>query len=1550
MGKQANRYTRVIAYISDGRYFEKLIPADSEGVYFLENPSLHRKKDILEHAWIEVERDNIELKIDDTLRFINPDYSQNNTRVLTGTGSLALRGERIKILIYVSQETSGNARYSKFFFKYPCCVNIGRSDDNDIIYPFSQTSSHHASLKFDGNQMELKDYNSRNGTYLNGRIVDFAILKPGDKVHIGGMDIIIGSAFIGINLSGSIGISIRVNSEKMERLIYSMVAPGDHEAADKPREFFSRYPRRRIGLSEKHIQVDSPPYSMDGNQMPLLLRMGSSLVMSGTSAMMGNYTMLLTSLLFPFLTSKYTEKEKKEYERMRYEQYTAYLKRKSEEISQQIIKEEKTLNTNYPPNYEVIKYADMSNKLWNRKISDDDFLNIRVGSGEQEMSAKIEYQSRDFSMIFDDLEKKMLALVDHKMMLENIPVMVDFKENRVTSVIANSKTAVRFMENIIWRLSMLYSYDELKMIFVMDKSLLSQMEYLRYLPHVWTDDYSMRFIASTSAEAYQISDYLSKEMENREIKEKTKNNVRKVHYLIIAQNKKLYDEIEALKSAINDDSKKYISVITFFPELPKESKVYIRVHTNKRNKITYLEDLNREVQYFDTEYLERNKALGQVRKLSSIQLKTVQESSFLPSSIGFLELFNVQTISDLHIRQRWKESNPIKSLAAPIGVGTDGSLFTLDLHQKYQGPHGLVAGTTGSGKSEFLITYILSLTINYHPDEVAFVLIDYKGGGLAGAFSNPEKNIFLPHVIGTITNLDGSTIQRAITSIEAELERRQRVFNEAKNLSDEGTMDIYQYQRLYRSGVLKTPIPHLFIISDEFAELKQKEPAFLDKLVSAARIGRSLGVHLILATQRPSGVVNDQILSNTKFRVCLKVQDRSDSNDMIKRPDAAELKEPGRFYLQVGYNEYFALGQSAWCGAPYNPQASVSDRDMTIKFVDLTGNVTHVAGKARKENSKNLPSQLVSIVEEISKIAKQDRINVRQLWLPPLPFELDLENPERKEERSNHNRNEVWVGDVDDPKRQRQFSYWVDLSKQNNCWIVGTGRSGKSTLLESMIFQMAEYNTPNQINFYILDFSGNHLKKLAMLPHCGQLISEGEIEQADKFFELIDSLVEDRKKEIEDLDVTDFENARTLKELPVIFVIIDDIGVLKSTNKGERLYFKLVDYLKIAPKLGFQYLITSSNIGELGLKHRNEINLRITCSLNDRFEYEEVLGTRVLNVVPDKPGRGIVAISGESLEIQMPRFASQINGAKRNRSIENKIIQICEKYQGYIRPKGFPHIPKDQTYEDFEKQFDIARIPLGYEIETAKAIALPLLQFSMLGIYFGGERANEKITASFLKRFSKEQAEIHIFKANYSFIKEELVDELKRAGAVVFVYDSTLEGLTQLWQKVTVGLEQRLALHKSYCEKMGYERFSEDKDHSKRYIMNNSNPICIWIEGFYEFLTLADDATKMTFDLLFERGPYWNMYFIGTFYPDTISSLGKYPLYSKFTSQCLSLAVGGQFSRQKLLTVSREYVSMKKDEIPNFAAFRYRGIVHNMLIPCGVFEAVEEDPDEKSIF
>ena len=342
----------------------------------------------------------------------------------------------------------------------------------------------------------------------------------------------------------------------------------------------------------------------------------------------------------------------------------------------------------------------------------------------------------------------------------------------------------------------------------------------------------------------------------------------------------------------------------------------------------------------------------------------------------------------------------------------------MNLHEKAHGPHGLVAGTTGSGKSEIIQSYIISLAVNFHPYEVGFLLIDYKGGGMANLFKD------LPHLMGTITNLDGAQSMRALASIKAELQKRQRLFGE------HDVNHINQYQKLFKQGEASEPMPHLFLISDEFAELKSEQPDFMKELVSTARIGRSLGIHLILATQKPSGVVDDQIWSNSKFKLALKVQDASDSNEILKTPDAAEITLPGRAYLQVGNNEIYELFQSAWSGADYIPEKEDQELvDTTVYAINDLGQYDilseDLSGFGGKEEIEKIPTELDAVIDYVHQYTVEQGIEqLARPWLPPLPerlFAQDLHPVEFKEAWKEPKKAlKATIGLLDQPELQAQ--------------------------------------------------------------------------------------------------------------------------------------------------------------------------------------------------------------------------------------------------------------------------------------------------------------------------------------------------------------------------------------------------------------------------------------------------------------------------------------------------------------------------------------------------
>lgn len=694
-----------------------------------------------------------------------------------------------------------------------------------------------------------------------------------------------------------------------------------------------------------------------------------------------------------------------------------------------------------------------------------------------------------------------------------------------------------------------------------------------------------------------------------------------------------------------------------------------------------------------------------VRKLSGIKLDLSSTSEVLPSMLTFLEMYNVSKIEHLNIRTRWKENNPTVTLKAPVGVDTLGNLFYLDLHEKYQGPHGLVAGMTGSGKSEFIITYILSMAVNYHPDEVAFILIDYKGGGLAGAFENKKKGIKLPHLAGTITNLDGASINRSLVSIQSELRKRQSIFNEAKQISNEGTMDIYKYQKLYREGIVTEPVPHLFIISDEFAELKTQQPDFMDQLISTARIGRSLGVHLILATQKPNGVVNDQIWSNSRFRVCLKVQEKQDSMDMIKRPDAAELSATGRFYLQVGYNEFFDIGQSAWCGAPYVPTEEVESKEEdSVQIIDNLGRIVKEVKDSKKENEENVNNikQIVGIVNYLSEIADEDHISVRKLWMDEIPEFITVNSLINKYGPLQKDGLEVVIGEYDDPFNQQQNIVIHNVSECGNTIIYGAMGSGKELLVNTLVCGLIENFAPSDINLFLIDFGSEALQMYAKAPHVGNVLLSSDEEKLIRLMKILKEQIYERKKLLAEYSGNpDLYEKATGRSLTTIVTIIDNYAAFNE------LYENLVDEIAYLSREGSKYkiyfIITATAVNEVKYKISQNFGKQYVLQMNDKSDYSSVFGN-VKGVYPSKLiGRGLILKNSvyefqtahickdEELQAYVTGLTSELNA---NYSDDN-VIKV-------------PEVPEKLTPEDIKITQTLENVQIGVDLDLVKPVVVNL--------------------------------------------------------------------------------------------------------------------------------------------------------------------------------------------------------------------------------------------------
>lgn len=1205
-------------------------------------------------------------------------------------------------------------------------ILIGNEITNHIIYRNQLLKKVETRIFINAGVLFIETYGDDSHVYVNNKKVkkEKKFVFNGDIISILGLRIIVIGKKIWINNPNK---KVLYKKSKFQEYEADMYINKFQEIEEESEEiefdleetnYFSRAPRIMNMIQEETVKIDPPPQVDKKNGMPFYMVMGSSLMMglisiisiiqamdglhSGTAtikdtvfSMSMSVAMLLGMILIPVLDYRYEKKEKKEYEKTRQKRYREYIDSKEKDIMKIMQKQRSSLFKNYISTEECIEIINENNsRLWERKAEDEDFLNIRLGIGNIPLKIDIQYPEEQFTMEDDDLLDKVKTLGEKSKILKSVPVTISLMEkNIVALVIKNNKRLVeKFIQSMVIQLVTFHSYDELKICFLLQNNQ-SNLEYMSMLPHLWDNGKKFRFFAENYKEIQEIAKYLESEF-NYRISRLSNDSEKHImpYYIIITDDYRKIANIECIEKILKNKVNIGFSIFCIsdnFNDLPDECQTFITVEGRKGKvfdgKMSSSTQIDFQFDDTNTIFFENIS-----NKLANIPVKVkLSKQLSLPSSYTFLEMYNAGKIESLNILTRWKNNDSCKSLSAPIGIDSSGELISLDIHEKADGPHGLIAGSTGSGKSEFIITYILSLAINYSPKDVNFVLIDYKGGGLAGAFK--KNDVVLPHLVGTITNIDTLGLNRSLASIQSELKKRQILFNEAREKTDEGTIDIYKYQKLYHEGKINKPIAHLLIICDEFAELKQQQEDFMDELISVARIGRSLGVHLILATQKPSGIVNDQIRSNSKFGICLKVQDKEDSMDVIKRPEAANLQKAGQFYIQVGNNEYFALGQSAWSGAPYYPSEEIKKKeDTSIGFISNTGAFIKKIDNEIKNNNKE-GEQLTNIVKYLYKVAKEQDITVQNLWIDDIPDTIYLNDIKEKYKISKKsNQIDIVIGEFDDPSNQRQGPVKYNLLKSGNFMIYGNATSGKETLLSTLVYDLISNYTSEEVNIYILDFGTESLKIFKKSPQVGDIVFINEEEKINRFFLMIRKIISERIKILSDFGGDyNLYLQKSGNSMPLNIIILNGYEVF-SENYEDKYEDEFLSISRDGNKCGIIFIVTASNPEDIRYRLSQNFKQKIVLQLNNEEDYYTVIDGIGKRKPANKFGRGLIKID-DIYDFQVAKICSEENW---NENINSKISILKNMRQ----VKNIPTIPEYIRVQDFVEYIQgINAVPIGIE-------------------------------------------------------------------------------------------------------------------------------------------------------------------------------------------------------------------------------------------------------------
>ncbi len=1196
------------------------------------------------------------------------------------------------------------------------------------------------------------------------------------------------------------------------------------------------YPKFVLSARQKYVMPDNKPEILppdkkqdppENNLVLTIIPMVAMLVLmvffrgggkgGGAGYIIYFAGMMIVGAVVSVVTYFKTKKQVAEKNAKREELYAEYLTDKENEIIELRDQEQMTsdlINTSLEEELQMINRFDM--RLFEKRLTDEDFLNIRIGKGRMVSLCQPDVKKQEFFVTQDMLMNAPVELADKYREIDNMPVVIKLKEQNAVGFIGNRTKLYQMAKNIMIQIAAQHFYHEVKMVMVMSESDAKLFSWARWLQNMTEDGSGVRLFMYDQQSTKAELEFLYSILSDRESAKKESGSGGTLSFgtnFVVFVFRPEGIASHPLMNYVDKAAGLGFNFI-FFEEYEE------RLHPACTERIFLSADRNEgyvqetsdgsKKQYFTYPHISQEIAAKAALKLAPIYVDEVSLASTLTKNITLFELYGIMSAYDLDLGKRWETSKIYDSMAAPLGVDAAGDVVALDIHEKYHGPHGLVAGTTGSGKSETLQSYLLSLAIMFHPYEVGIIIIDFKGGGMANQFRN------LPHLNGAITNIDGKEINRSLMSIRAELLKRQRLF------AKYDVNHIDDYIRLFKAGTADIPLPHLILVVDEFAELKSEQPDFMKELISTARIGRSLGVHLILATQKPSGVVNDQIWSNSKFKLCLKVQDKSDSNEVLHSPLAAEIKEPGRAYLQVGNNEIFKLFQSAYSGAPARFDSTDSRKKFEIDSIDLAGR-RRVIYKQKTTGKAGSETQLDALVDYIHEYCEKNNIvKLPDICLPPLGTVIPCPKAEKDESVTDII---VPIGIYDDPSRQEQKEYSLNFTK-SHVLLIGSSLSGKTNFVQTVIRGIAERYTPKDVNIYILDFASMILKNLSRLSHVGGVLTLSEDDTLHHLIQMVEKIIDDRKDKLSEMGLSSFSSYREagFDDMPQVIVVIENYSVLRSTYPEEE--EQISNLVREGVSNGVSFLVTNQQNNGIGYKILSNFGQLISLHCNDETEYSSLFGR--CQIKPDNtPGRGVLKIDKEMMEFQTYLAFNAEKEIERIEEMRSFVKETNEKYAG-MRAVRVPVVPEKVTDAYLEENFGTAkiendRILAGINYRDAEPVWIDIRKNNILTVS-GSEELGRKGFVTNLVRHIGESRETFNSKL---YIYDDVSRELSFAEDMECTehYSISAEDLAEMLNEINDELVER------------YSRIASDPgtDLAKEPLL------VLIVNAAFAFKTISDD-------------------------------------------------------------------------------------------------------------
>lgn len=1357
-------------------------------------------------------------------------------------------------------------------------ITIGRDDKCNIVLGSPIVSSRHAKIKKMGSSFHVIDTKSMNGTYVNSNSVSDYVLKNNDEIVIGESKIVFKGDTIELY-----GIKNKIEIHEVQ--------PKRRNVQEAP--IYKRSPRLKLDTPSEKIDIQNPPNIGSKPELNWISILTYPLIM-GIMAVASFFTTGSLPLTIIFacamplsatLTYRMQTKKHRNDEKLRLNKYREYLINTQNKIDEVHAKQLHALTSANPKTsdcFELVK--NMSSRMWERSPHDADFMTLRIGSGKVKSVVEIKTPTETLSLHEDELAKKGQQIATDNEYVEEAPILCDVKNNCMVGIVGDRKIATKLAKNMLIQAATLHSYEELRIVTIFPNRETEEWDWVRWLPHSFDNARAHRYIASTDSEISELSKRFEDIVKDRKSEVTENRSGRKVtqlpYYLFVIADIDAVDNYSIMSTIRECDPQMGIGALILTQnknDLHMECKEIIELHNT--NGVIYNAENSNIFEEFKIDVVDNKMFNALARAMAPVRVEEKNKSTQLPTCVTFLDGYDVKTPADIPIEENWRKAQPFKTMAVPVGIRENGEKFFFDIHEKKHGPHGLVAGTTGSGKSEMVQSWILSMAMTFSPSDVSFVLIDFKGTGLIKPF---EK---LPHLAGTISNID-KKIHRNLVALECELTRRQVLFNKY------GVQNISDYQKLYHKGQADEALSALFIVIDEFAEFKAQFPEFMGIIDRTFAIGRTLGVFIVLLTQKPSGVVSDKMNANTRFRWCLKVANKGDSNDMLHHPDAAKITVPGRAYVQVGEDEVYEEIQSFWSGAPYNPDKK--DK-MTVvpKISGVSLNGKRITYKNRNKTvgidfeEKDEIKEINAIVEFLDKYVEEKEIpKARKVWTDKLEDRIglnkiiDFKFSENGWEENDGELNPV-IGLIDDPRKQAQYPACIDLSGEGHVGIYGAPSTGKTTLLQTLIMSMVCTYSPEDVNIYVMDFNTWGMGMFNNYPHVGGVVNDNEEEKVDKLIKLINKELEVRREKFAKHSVGSIKAYRdaTGEKLPYIALIVDNFAPMFQLYPETDSFF--LNLTRQGGSYGIYLIATANNTNALTYKISQNIKNAVALQMNDKSDYAALVG-KTNGLEPDNTdGRGLIKAE-TPLEFQTALPAAGDTDTDRVATIKKIAEEINRMWTGK-RATPIPVMPDVIPYNSITSDKVTIGLtsyevyPIGFDFELSHYMPIS-------GFPGAGKSNMIKVIAKQMKN-SDPNTELVLYDSNNG------LESIKSIANYYFTSGQELDSYM-------ADIVSELARRKEIYDAGENEEFK---------------PIAIFIDGFKKCFDQIDEKTAKRLEMIMKLGKGLNVYLIISDTPDEIGKLSGMGnvVAMLMTSSKLVILLGNTFKSHTVFKSHLPYNEME---------------------------------------